>query len=115
MSLCCLKTHIVYVALLSIITMILDCKMIKLSEVISIQRVGGRLKDVLSLKAVENMPLLCSNDVNLFDRNINTIKRNTESLSVATKEIGLQRNAKKTKYDHISTQACRTKSQCKDS
>jgi hypothetical protein len=54
-----------------------------LSDVISTQRAGRTLKEILSLNSVENMPLLYSNDVNLFDRN-------TEALSVASKETGLQ-------------------------
>jgi hypothetical protein len=110
MSLCYLKTDIVFVAVLSVITEILHSNMMKLSDVSSTQMIGERLNDVLSLKIVESVPLLCANDVNLFNGNVTTIKRNTEALSVASEETGLQGNAKKTNflYDHISTQACKT-------
>ena len=45
-----------------------------------------------------NQLLDYANDVNTLGRSVNTAKRNTEALVVASKEIGLQVNADKTKY-----------------
>jgi hypothetical protein len=42
--------------------------------------------------------LVYGDDVNILDRNIHTIKKNAEALVVASKEIGLEVNADKTKY-----------------
>jgi UDP-2,3-diacylglucosamine pyrophosphatase LpxH len=45
---------------------------------------------------------------------VHTVKENAEALVVATKEIGLEVNADKTKYmvhGHLSRSACRKKSQ----
>jgi hypothetical protein len=42
--------------------------------------------------------LAYADDVNLLGDNIDTIKKNTESLIDASKEIGLEINVKKTKY-----------------
>jgi hypothetical protein len=41
--------------------------------------------------------VVCVDDVNLFGRNINTI-RNTETVLQANEEVGLEINTKKTKY-----------------
>jgi hypothetical protein len=43
-----------------------------------------------------------ADDVNLLDDNIDTIKKNTETLIDASKEIGLEVNAEKTKYMLLS-------------
>ena len=42
--------------------------------------------------------LLAYADVKILDRSINTVKENTESLAVASKEIRIEVNADKTKY-----------------
>jgi hypothetical protein len=39
-----------------------------------------------------------SDDVNLLGDNIDTIKKNTEALIDASKEVGLEINVEKTKY-----------------
>jgi hypothetical protein len=42
--------------------------------------------------------LVCDDDVNLVVDSVNTIKENTETLIEASKDIGLEINAEKTKY-----------------
>jgi hypothetical protein len=42
--------------------------------------------------------LVCSDNVNLLGDNIYTMNKNTETLSDASKEVGLEVNAEKTKY-----------------
>ena len=42
--------------------------------------------------------LACADDVNILEESIHSVKENTEALVVATKEIGLEVNADKTKY-----------------
>jgi hypothetical protein len=46
--------------------------------------------------------LIYADDVNLLGDNIDTIKKNTESLIDASKEVGLDVNAEKTKYILLS-------------
>jgi hypothetical protein len=45
--------------------------------------------------------LFCAEDVNLLRDNIETMKKNTETLIEFSKEVGLEINAEKTKYKHI--------------
>jgi hypothetical protein len=42
--------------------------------------------------------LVYADDVNLLGDNIDTIKRNTQTLIGASKEVGLEVNTEKTKY-----------------
>jgi hypothetical protein len=46
--------------------------------------------------------LFYADDVNLLGDNIDTIKKNTEALIGASKEVGLEVNAGKTKYILLS-------------
>jgi retron-type reverse transcriptase len=46
--------------------------------------------------------LAYADDVNLLGDNIDTVKKNTETLIDASKEVGLEINAEKTKYMLIS-------------
>ena len=42
--------------------------------------------------------LVCADDVNILGGSIRTVNENAEALVVATKEIGIEVNADKTKY-----------------
>jgi hypothetical protein len=53
-------------------------------------------------------------DVNILGGSVQTVKENAEALVVATKEIGLEVNADKTKYNG-SRSECRKQSQYEDS
>jgi hypothetical protein len=46
--------------------------------------------------------LAYANDVNLLGDNIDTTKKNTETLIDASKEVGLEMNVEKTKYTLLS-------------
>ena len=54
----------------------------------------GYLKAVAEVGGV----LACADDVNILGRSIHMVKDIAEALVVATKEIGLEVNADKTKY-----------------
>jgi hypothetical protein len=42
--------------------------------------------------------LVCVDDVNLLGNNKNAMKKNTQTLTDASKEVGLEVNTEKTKY-----------------
>ena len=42
--------------------------------------------------------MVCADDVNIFGGSVHSVKENAETLIVASKEIGLEVNADKTKY-----------------
>jgi hypothetical protein len=42
--------------------------------------------------------LVCVDDINILSGSVHAIKKNTEALVVASKQIGLEVNAEKTKY-----------------
>ena len=54
-------------------------------------------QDSLKLNGTHQL-LVYADDVNIVGRNAHILKKNTENLVVASKEIGLEANADKTKY-----------------
>ena len=54
-------------------------------------------QDGLKLNGTHQL-LVCEHYVNIFGRGVHTVKENAESLVVASKEIGLEVNADKSKY-----------------
>jgi hypothetical protein len=46
--------------------------------------------------------LVCADDVNILGDNVDTIKKNKQTLINASKEVGLEVNTKKSKYVLIS-------------
>ena len=54
-------------------------------------------QDGLKLNGTHHL-LVYADDVNILGGSIHTVKENAEALVVATKEIGLEVNADKTKY-----------------
>ena len=68
-------------------------------------------RDGLKLNGTHQL-LAYADDVNTLGGSAHTMKENSEALLVATKEIGLEVNADKTKY--VSGSECRAGSQCED-
>jgi hypothetical protein len=58
-------------------------------------------QDGLKLNGTHQL-LAYADDVNILGGSVHTVKENSEALVVATKEIGLEVNADKTKYIIIS-------------
>jgi hypothetical protein len=46
--------------------------------------------------------LVCADDINLLGDSINTIKENTKTILGASRNVGLEINAEKTKYTIMS-------------
>ena len=58
-------------------------------------------RDGLKLSGTHQL-MVYADDADILGRNIHTIKKNREALVVASKEIGLEVNADKTKYMVLS-------------
>jgi len=58
--------------------------------------------------------LAYADDVNILGRSIHTLKENAEALVAATREIGLEVNADKTKYMVMSQDLNAGRIQCED-
>ena len=67
-------------------------------------------RDGLKLNGTYQL-LAHADDVNILGAIVHTVKENEEALVVATKEIGLEVNADKTKYMAVSGSECRAGSQ----
>jgi hypothetical protein len=64
-------------------------------------------QDGLKLNGTHQL-LVYADYVNILGRSIHTLKKNTEALVIASKEIGLEANADKTKYTwSLCGEACR--------
>jgi hypothetical protein len=59
--------------------------------------------------------LAYSDDVNLLGDNVDSIKKNTQTLSDASKEVGLEINVEKTSTCYYTVTGCRSKSGHKNS
>ena len=70
-------------------------------------------QDDLKLNGTHQLPAY-ADDVNILGGSVHTVKKNAEALVAATKEIGLEVNAHKNKYDRVSRSERRTNSQYED-
>ena len=70
-------------------------------------------QDGLKLNGTHQL-LAYADDVNILGGSVHTVKKNAEALVAATKEIGLEVNAHKNKYDRVSRSERRTNSQYED-
>jgi hypothetical protein len=75
----------------------------------TVQANQGRLK----LNGTHQLPV-CTDSVTILGESIRTMKKNTEVLVVASREIGPEVNAEKTKLMVMMCKKCRMKSQHKD-
>jgi hypothetical protein len=50
--------------------------------------------------------MVCTDDINLLQDNVNTTKKNTEALIDATKEVGLELNAENKIYVNVMSPEC---------
>jgi hypothetical protein len=58
---------------------------------------------------------ICADDVTLLGNSVNTIKENSETLLEASRDIGLEINAEKTKHNIVSSSELRIEPEYKDS
>jgi hypothetical protein len=58
--------------------------------------------------------LVYADDVNLLRDSVNTIKENTETLTEASRFVGLEINPEETKYTIVSSSELRTEPEYKD-
>jgi hypothetical protein len=73
-----------------------------------------RTKVGLDLNGTHQL-LVYADCVNLLGDSINTVKEDSETLSEASRDIGLEINAEKTKYMIVSLSELRTEPEYKDS
>jgi hypothetical protein len=70
-------------------------------------------QDGLKLNGTHQL-LIYADDVNILGGSVHTVKENAEGLVVATKEIGLEANADRTKYIVVSHDRNAGRDQCED-
>jgi hypothetical protein len=70
---------------------------------------SGKSRKIKSVWNWTHQLLVYADDVNLLGDNVNTIKENTETLLEASRDIGVEINAEKTKYMIMSRHRNRTR------
>jgi hypothetical protein len=76
---------------------------------------SGKSNKIRSVWNWTHQLLVCADDINLLGGSVNTIKENAETLLEASRDIGLEINVEKTKYDYVSLSEFRTEPEYKDS